>query len=198
MGPALREVRLGGGAAVDETWSRQRRSCWTRLGRGSGGRPYEPGLRPITRHRIAAPSTGSRLTAAGQVWRPNDSRRRNLPFVDLRGDRPLYLLQRPLNSDGSDEGPNDSSPPRRSALRDPERSLGARGTGPPVVLPTAGLTAYWTHAEDECRERFGPERVILYHARQRRAGCTGEHLSMVMMEFQSSGALSRSAHGFLR
>jgi hypothetical protein len=75
-------------------------------------------------HRLANSNLGverrNRLTAAGQVLRPNDSRRRNLPFVILRGDRPLHLQQRPLNSDGPDEGPNDSSPPRRSALRDPQ------------------------------------------------------------------------------
>jgi hypothetical protein len=61
----------------------------------------------------------SRLTAAGQVLRPNDSRRRNLPFVILRGDRPLHLQQRPLSSDGPQEVSSDSYPPRRPDLRDP-------------------------------------------------------------------------------
>jgi hypothetical protein len=84
MGPALREVRLGGGAAVSETWSRQRRSCWTRLGRGSGSRPYEPGLRPITRHRIAAPSTGSRLEAVVRLARPSVRGHPNQPFDQLQ------------------------------------------------------------------------------------------------------------------
>lgn len=64
----------------------------------------------------------SRLSAAGQVLRPNDSRR-NQPFVFLRGDRSLHLQQRTPNNDGPDEGPNDSSPPRRSALRDPKASV---------------------------------------------------------------------------
>lgn len=49
---------------------------------------------------------------------------RNLPFVVLRGDRPLHLQQRPLNSDGPDKRPNDSSPPRRSAIRDPLPTYG--------------------------------------------------------------------------
>jgi hypothetical protein len=72
-----------------------------------------------------------RLTAAGQVLRPDDGFRRNLPFVDLRGDRPPYLQQRPLNSDGPDEGPNDSSPPKRSALHDPvHRGLSDRVPAP--------------------------------------------------------------------
>jgi len=73
---------------------------------------------------------GSRLTAAGQVLRPNDSRRRNLPFILLRGDRPLHLHQRSLNSDGPDEGPNDSSPTGRSALRDPLRLYNPDETPP--------------------------------------------------------------------
>ncbi len=70
-------------------------------------------------------SGSNRLTAAGQVLRANDSRRRNLPFVALRGDRPLHLQQRPLSSDGQDEGPNDS--PRQddrlfaTLLRHPRR-----------------------------------------------------------------------------
>ena len=68
------------------------------------------------------PTSRFRLTAAGQVLRPDDSFRRNLPFVVPRGDRPLYLQQRPLNSDGPEEGPNDSFPPRRSALRDPKET----------------------------------------------------------------------------
>lgn len=72
-----------------------------------------------------------RLTAAGQVLRPDGSFRRNLPFEDLRGDRPLYLQQRPLNSDGPDERPNDSSPPRRSALRDPKESVAVQRAGVP-------------------------------------------------------------------
>lgn len=43
--------------------------------------------------------TGSkRLTVAGQVLQPNDSHRRNLPFIILRGSRPLYLQQRPLTA----------------------------------------------------------------------------------------------------
>jgi hypothetical protein len=89
-------------------------------------------------------STRFRLTAAGQVLRPNDSVRRNLPFAVLRGDRPLYLQQRPLNSDGPGQGPNDSSLPRRSALRDPLPNFTACDSKPesgrsvcrPKVLPT--------------------------------------------------------------
>ena len=34
---------------------------------------------------------GLRLVAVGQVWSPDDSRRRNRLFVILRPDRPLYL-----------------------------------------------------------------------------------------------------------
>ena len=60
-----------------------------------------------------------RLTAAGQVLRPNVSCRRNLPFAVLRGNRPLHLQQRALNNDGPNQGPKDSSLPRRSAVRDP-------------------------------------------------------------------------------
>jgi hypothetical protein len=40
-----------------------------------------------------------RLGTAGQISQPNDSRRRNLPFVILRGDRPLYLQQLPRSSE---------------------------------------------------------------------------------------------------
>jgi hypothetical protein len=80
--------------------------------------------RPSADIRERGTSDRNRLTAAGQVLRPNDSRCRNLPFVVLRGDRPLHLQQRPLNSDGPDEGSNDSSPPSRSALRDPDPPFG--------------------------------------------------------------------------
>ena len=65
----------------------------------------------------------SRLTAAGQVLQPNNSCRRNLPFVILRGDRPLHLLQRPLNSNGPHDVPSDSYPPRRPTFDDPLQSL---------------------------------------------------------------------------
>jgi hypothetical protein len=41
---------------------------------------------------------------------PNDSRRRNLTFVILRGERPLYLQQRPFNSDVPLKVPSRSAP----------------------------------------------------------------------------------------
>ena len=41
-----------------------------------------------------------RLTAASQVLRPNDIRRRNRPFVVLQGDRPLHPHQLPMATDG--------------------------------------------------------------------------------------------------
>jgi len=63
------------------------------------------------------------LAAAGQVLRPDDSRRRNQPFVSLRSDRLLHLRQRSLNINGPDEGPRDFSPQRRSALHDPIQTL---------------------------------------------------------------------------
>lgn len=50
----------------------------------------------------------SRLTAAGQVLQPNDSHRRNLPFVIVRGDWPLHFQQRLLNSDGPHKVPSGS------------------------------------------------------------------------------------------
>lgn len=56
--------------------------------------------RPKADCRPNAVEVRLRLTAAGQVLQPNDSRRRNLPFVILRGDRPLHLQQPPFNSDG--------------------------------------------------------------------------------------------------
>ncbi len=54
-----------------------------------------------------------------QISGPSVSSCRNLTPWVCGGEQPLHLQQRPLNSDGPDEGPNDSSPPRRSALRDP-------------------------------------------------------------------------------
>jgi hypothetical protein len=89
---------------------------------------------------------GTRLTAAGQVLRPNDSRHRNLPFVVLRGDRPLHLQQRPINRDGPDEGPNGSSPPGRRTRLDPE---------PPATIfqPTDRSPRFCLRAPRQLNER---------------------------------------------
>lgn len=77
--------------------------------------------RPSLRSRSLGVRVGLRLAAAGQVLQPNDSCRRNLPFVILRGDRPLHLLQWPLNSDGPHDVPSDSYPPRRPTFVDPKQ-----------------------------------------------------------------------------
>lgn len=47
-----------------------------------------------------------RLTAAGQVLQPNDSCRRNLPFIILLSISPLQLQQRQVHRDGSREVPS--------------------------------------------------------------------------------------------
>ena len=49
---------------------------------------------------------------------------RNLPFVNLQGDRPLYLQQQLLNSDGPHDVPRDFCPPRLPALRGPKQKFG--------------------------------------------------------------------------
>ena len=99
-------------------------------------------------------SGSNRLTAAGQVLRPNDSPRRNLPFVFLRGDRPLHLQQQPFNSDGPDEGQNDSSPPRRSALRDPNL--------PAVLLRSSRLASHRFSCFASTKRLF-----VISHTRER-------------------------------
>lgn len=65
----------------------------------------------------------SRLVAAGQVFRARSQPPLETAIPRLRGDRPLHLQQRPLNSVGPDEMPSDSCPPRRPALHDPERAF---------------------------------------------------------------------------
>jgi hypothetical protein len=52
-----------------------------------------------------------------------DSRCRDLPFVVLRCNRRLCLVQRPLESDGLHEVRIDLYLPRRPALRDPLQSF---------------------------------------------------------------------------
>jgi hypothetical protein len=66
----------------------------------------------------------SRLTAAGQILQPSDTRRRIPTFFILRSDRPLPLQQRPFGSDGPHQVSIDSFPARRPALLDPERAYG--------------------------------------------------------------------------
>ena len=85
--------------------------------------------------RIGNLKVASRLTAAGQALLLNDSRRRNLPFVILRGDRSLYLQKRPLGRNGPHDMSSDSFPPRRPALRDPKRA-------PESKLETSHSTYY--------------------------------------------------------
>jgi hypothetical protein len=57
-------------------------------------RPAQPLLSCLPLLKVA-----SRLTGASQVLQPNDSRRRKLTFVILRGERPQHLQQRPFNND---------------------------------------------------------------------------------------------------
>lgn len=80
-----------------------------------------------------------RLTAAGQILQPNDSRCRNLPFVIPRGDRPLHLQQQPLNSDGPHELPSVFFTPRRPAIRDPEATL--------KITPQSGQCCSVSHGQ---------------------------------------------------
>jgi len=84
-------------------------------------------LRPVAACRHTTGYYRFRLTAAGQVLQPDASRRRNLPFVILRGDRPLYFQQQPLESDGPHAVPSDSYPRIRPALRDPNQPLSRLG-----------------------------------------------------------------------
>ena len=63
------------------------------------------------------------LVAVGQLLHPKVSRRRNLPFVNLQGDRPPYLYQRRFESYGPHDVPNDFCSRGRPALRDLELTL---------------------------------------------------------------------------
>ena len=81
-------------------------------------------LRCIAARHSAELNDSLRLAAAGQVSRPNDSYRQNLPFVVPPGDRPLHPQQRSLKSDETDAQPNDSCLQGRSALRDPNPTAG--------------------------------------------------------------------------
>lgn len=77
---------------------------------------------PANSSRSSSGEARFRLTAAGQILQPNGSRRRNLPFVIVRGDWPLHVQQRLLNSDGPHKVPSGSYASRRAALRDPKRT----------------------------------------------------------------------------
>jgi type IV secretion system protein VirB8 len=72
---------------------------------------------------------GVRLRASGRSGNLSDATvtydkvvRLGDSFVVPRGDRPLHVQQRPLNSDGPHEVPSVFYTPRRLALRDPLRS----------------------------------------------------------------------------
>ncbi len=60
-------------------------------GDATGGLGLGIRTRRTRAHAQWSPGFGFRLSAAGQVWRLNGSRRRNLPLVVSPGVRPLYI-----------------------------------------------------------------------------------------------------------